>query len=260
MAVSNAAYIFYEQPLNEHIRICLRLEWLFNHFNHHLTDTSLAGNTATLNTLLELIITLDRPDLRSRLIKEFNRYLDNLYRLQQQSKIDHAKLNHIMGKVETQLNLLHANTGKFAQSVRSHEFLTSIRQQALGSANISCFDAPNCYYWLHLPVSQRQQQLRHWLKQLDDIRQTTTLLLHLCRESTRPKPCMAKQGFYQTSLDAQTPNQLVRIGIARDQSLFPQCSVGCHGVSIRFMQMDDDGQTTQCGHEAVEFSFACCTF
>lgn len=259
MRLHDSAYIFYEHPLNEHARVCLRLESLFTHIEHYLTDTSVTGGMAAISALLETVAVLDRPDLRTRLSQELNRYLENLLRLQRQPNIDTTKLNQIMGKVENNLEILRANSGKFAQELRTDEFLASIRQHVFTPGGACCFDTPNYYYWLHLPASQRQYQLQTWLNQLSDIRETMILFLNLTRESALPEVCTAQHGFYQTSLDAQAPNQLVRIGLLRDDAMFPQCSIGCHGVSIRFMEMDQEGHTEQLTMDC-EFLLTCCAF
>ena len=70
MAVS---YIYYEQPLNELVRTCLRLEYLSSLLDYYL-ETSKAGSAhAALATLLDILQILDRPDIKTKFIAEFHR-------------------------------------------------------------------------------------------------------------------------------------------------------------------------------------------
>lgn len=71
-------YITYEQPLSELMRVCLRLEQLFDKI------TLLKDNTATWQTqvlmtaLIDILVVLDRPDLKGKLTKALNRLIEKL--------------------------------------------------------------------------------------------------------------------------------------------------------------------------------------
>src|SRR5579864_9452696 len=72
--------IIYEQPLNEIIRVCLRMEQLFQQLDHQLHDSSELGTRNVITFIINLLHLLDRPDLKAKLAKEMNHHLSNLMR------------------------------------------------------------------------------------------------------------------------------------------------------------------------------------
>src|SRR3990167_4743370 len=64
--------IIYEQPLNEIIRVCLRLELLFQQIDHRLNDISILGTREIVSLVINVLNILDRPDLKAKLAKELN--------------------------------------------------------------------------------------------------------------------------------------------------------------------------------------------
>jgi cell division protein ZapD len=60
--------VIYEQPVNEHVRVCLRLEQLFNQTLHWMRGTSAWDSRAAISALLEILNVLDRPDLKAKLV------------------------------------------------------------------------------------------------------------------------------------------------------------------------------------------------
>ena len=86
-------YQTYEQPLNERIRMCLRVETLMNRFHYY---ESLKGDWcaySALLTILELTALLERGDLKQELMKELERQHGALKALSKHQGIDHSKLD-----------------------------------------------------------------------------------------------------------------------------------------------------------------------
>ena len=89
------------------------------------------------------------------------------------------------------------------------------------------------------------------------VRDALTLLLSLTRSSSRPLQETATQGFFQQTLDAQRPTQLIRVGIADTLHMFAEISGGKHRFSIRFMDCADWQHPTQVDRD-VPFSLSTC--
>ena len=87
--------IIYEQPVSEHIRVCLRLELLFQQAKYRLQAGSVWDSRAAIITLIDILNLLDRPDIKTKLTKELCRYLSVLSRLEKTSEVDHQKLSNI---------------------------------------------------------------------------------------------------------------------------------------------------------------------
>lgn len=60
--------ILYEQPLNERIRLFLRLEHFFIHTFHFLEETAVPDTQAGVAALIEILTILDRNDIRSEIL------------------------------------------------------------------------------------------------------------------------------------------------------------------------------------------------
>ncbi|MBI5447805.1 MAG: cell division protein ZapD [Gammaproteobacteria bacterium] len=251
------AIIAYEQPVNEHIRVCLRLERLFSQIGHTLKGVSPWDSRAAVVSLLEILYLLDRPDLKAKLTKEICRHITNFSKLEQQPNIDVSKLKHLLTQLESINERLHLTQGKFAQELRQNEMLNSIRQYSLNPGGACAFEVPSYHYWLHKPSQERIQDLTNWVKKFDTIKEAIELLLRLIRDCGQPQEQQAEQGFFQTMLDPQLPCQLVQVFVDAKQDVYPEISVGRHGIFIRFLNpnfYDKPAQTKK----SLTFKMTCC--
>lgn len=252
-------FIIYDQPVNEHVRICLRLEHLFNQVLHWMHGTHSWDSHAALSALLDIINILDRPDLKSKLVKELSRYVTLLTRFAETPHIDTSKLKLILGELEHVVHILHTTQGRLAQTLRDNEFLMVTKQYLLSSAGGCSFDVPAYYHWLQQPTGERISQLSHWLSALKTVQTAVELTLRLIRQSNAPQLHVAQEGFYQTALDASLPCQLVRVGVPQNAGVYPEISIGRHGVSIRFYILNLAQRSVQTS-ENVRFQLTCCVF
>lgn len=252
-------FIIYEQPLNEHVRVCLRLEHLFMQVQHWLTATHLLDSRSALAALVEILNVLDRPDLKTKLVKELSRYVTQLQRFAEIPHIDKTKFNAILHELESTIEHLHGMQGRIAQNLRDNDFLISIRQHITNPSGGCSFDAPAYYYWIHQPAPERIAQLSHWLGRLKLIQTAVNISLRLIRQSSAPQWCIANSGFYQTSLDANSPCQLIRVAVPDVAAVYPETSVGRHGISLRFYQLNLTERSFQVS-EDVKFQLTTCVF
>lgn len=250
--------IVYEQPVNEHVRVCLRLERLFQQIDHTLKGTSVWDSRATVSSILEILYLLDRPDLKTKLTKEVCRHISNFTKLDQKPNIDNNKLQHLLAQLESINERLHLTQGKFAQELRQNELLNSIRQYSLNPGGACAFEVPAYHYWLHKPSQERIHDLTSWLKKFDTIKEAVDLLLRLIRDCGNPQQQQAEQGFFQTTLDPQLPCQLVQVFVSKTIEAYPEISVGRHGIFIRFLKPNFYDKPIQT-RENLTFKMTCCT-
>ena len=84
--------VIFEQPLNEHLRICLRLEQLILQLHEYLANQSTRGSEIALITLLRLVEVMDRPDLKSKLMQMLTQYATSLGQLERFPEVDGQRL------------------------------------------------------------------------------------------------------------------------------------------------------------------------
>jgi cell division protein ZapD len=259
MSTSENNTIIYEQPINEHIRVCLRLEHLFQQAEASIVSASSWDSKLSLSAILQALNIIDRPDLKTKLAKALNQYAANLIQLQENPNVDQFRLEKLLHQLDTLVDSLYAMRGRFGQNLRDNEFLNIIRLH-LGNPGGACpFSTPAFHLWLQQPSEIRQQDLLRWLKEFEQLKEVVLLLLQITRSSNIPAQKLAKGGFYQQNFEPSISYQLVQVVLAHDVKLYPEISVGQHGVSIRFFELNtaDHARDIQTKQD-VTFTLTCC--
>ncbi|PLY17206.1 MAG: cell division protein ZapD [Sedimenticola sp.] len=249
--------IIYEHPLNEKTRTILRLEHLFRESAFHLPKPDVWSSRAAITALLDMVSIFARADIKADLIKELDRHKGKLNSMRQTPGIDTERLNHILRELDEISGRLYRFSGQIGQEIRENEFLKSIMQRSSIPGGSCDFDLPIYHYWLEQPHEYRQAEITHWLKTLTPIDSAVELLLSLIRGSTTPTKEIAEQGFFQKSLDAQSPAQLIRVGLPKDARLVAEISGGKHRFSIRFLTPEENERPSPVKDD-VPFSLNCC--
>ena len=226
--------IIYDHPLNEMIRVCLRLEQLFQQIDHQLSDTSIYGSRNLIHLIVDVLHVLDRPDLKAKLAKELSLLLANLQRYGQAPNIDSDKLNSLMQQLDELARGLIDSSGKIGQHLRDIELLNNLRTHFATPGGGCSFDSPIFHYWLEQPADIRKNTIMEWLSDFKQIQTIVTLVLELVRNSARVEEKMAVHGFHQELLDPQLNLRMIRIGIKQEFPAYPEISIGRHFFSVRF--------------------------
>ena len=250
--------IIYEQPLNELIRVCLRLEQLFLQIDHQITDSSPIGSKNVIAAIISVLHLLDRPDLKAKLAKELSLQITLLTRLENTPEIDHAKLRDLLRQLDDLTRIFIDSSGKIGQNLRDIELLNNLRLHLASPGGGCSFDIPVYYYWLQQPAATRLATLQSWLSEFSNIRLANDILLRLVREGSKSLPKTAQQGFYQELLDPQINLRLVRVAISKDIQAYPEISVGRHFLSVRCFVPNIKDRPTQYMHD-LQFWLSHCT-
>lgn len=230
--------VIYEQPLNEVIRACLRLEQLFQQIEHELADTTTFGTRNIMINIINVLHLLDRPDLKSKLAKELSLVSQNLARFSHLPDIDSQKLEGITHKLDELSRILIDSSGKIAQRLRDIELLNSLRLHLANPGGACSFDIPLYHCWLQHAPEERLATINDWLSDFSQIKYAVGILLDLVRKNAKTEEKTAIHGFHQELLDPQSNLRLIRISIDPAHSVFPEFSVGRHFLSIRWFMPD----------------------
>ena len=250
--------IIYEQPLNELVRVTIRLEHILQQLDTITNQTdSLQTTRLIIRLMIDTINILDRPDFKTKLSKEFDRYITVLHRLHSDPKVNQTTLSTTLTQLKQYKNYLITTQGKMAQKLRKNEFLSTIRQSLLIPGGDSHIDNPGYFYWLNQSTESHQTQLNAWLAELTEIRQAAHLLLNIIRNSSKAYDRTAEQGFYHESLDSQLPYQLIRVTLPKGTMLYPEISAGRHRMTIRFIVPNVTDHPKQ-ANENVKFALTRC--
>lgn len=257
MQPSTPDKIIYEHPLNEKTRTILRLEHLFREFRHHLACESTSDSRCAIAALLDCVNIFGRADIKADLIKELDRHRGKLAAIAGTPGVDASRLEQILRELEQMTQRLHGLNGQIGQELRDNEFLKSVMQRSSIPGGTCAFDLPLYHYWLKAPLEKRREDLSHWFRNLEPIHDAVTLLLSLVRGSTRPSKELAESGFFQRTLDAQSPAQLIRVGLPADSPYLAEISGGKHRFSVRFLKPSLTERPAQT-REDVSFLLNCC--
>jgi len=249
--------ILYEHPLNERIRVFLRLEHLFSQVSHFRSGKSIWDSEASIAALMEILAIVDRTDVRSELLKELDKYSHNFYRLQDAPGVDPDRLEKTLKELSEQLKTIQNLSSRLSSDIRENELLNSVRQRTAISGGTCGFDIPAYHYWLNQSRQTKAESLSRWLVDIHPFEDAIQLILSFLRSISFFKRQVAAIGFYQSALDTQNPCQLLRVSLPIECKAYPEVSGNKHRINIRFLTYAETGRPKQIGYN-LEFNMSCC--
>jgi cell division protein ZapD len=255
----NSEHIVFELPLNDHTRICLRLEQLFYQVKHNIDSPTETGSYLALTALLKILDVTDRPDLKSKVTQALTQHFTQLNQLENSTKVNQVRLKNLLEDLNRYITCLHANRARIGDTLRTNEFLNQIRLQLGSPGGICPYKTPAYLFWLKKPSFERVKDLKGWVAELQELSSMIHLLLKLTRDSAISQKVSAEKGFYQQNLDSNLPCQLIRVLMPLQAGLYPEISAGKHRLTIRFLtpNFHETGRSTQTQANVV-FELSCC--
>ncbi|MGE0373724.1 MAG: cell division protein ZapD, partial [Gammaproteobacteria bacterium] len=246
-------FTVYEQPLNERMRMLLRLEALFESVGEALERGGPLDARGALAGMIEMSDQLSRVDIKGELIKEIERHAATLNALRLNPGVNQKALEATLGRLEPLLTLLKSNACQPGARLRQSELVTQFKQRLAIPGGTCSFDIPGLHYWLHRDPIQRDAQLQDWMRDMRIIEDAIQTVLRLTRESALPRRLMAGGGFYSQQLDGNAPCQLVRVTVDEESDCYPEISGGKHRFSVRFLRHSDPNARPQLVQEDIWF-------
>ncbi|MEZ5450832.1 MAG: cell division protein ZapD [Thiolinea sp.] len=248
--------ITYEQPLNEKIRLFLRLELLVRRFKYHIDKDSQPDTLAALGILLDLYNLSARIDLKSDVIKEIDRMSQSVRRI-----IDTTgKQDETLEILTDHSNALYQLRGPLGQHLRSHIFFSNLRQRASLAGGINGFDIPMLNQWLEQQHEARSADLRSWGEAFVLTADAAEYILGLIRTYCDGEEHVARDGFFQMSLGLSKTYQMLQIELPEGRNIYPEISAGKQRFSLRFVEVDMLSERGKQLHDSVSFRLKLCSF
>ncbi len=252
--------ITYEFPLNERIRVFIRLEQLFQQFSHFLTGETVADKRAAISALLDIITIFRRNDLKSEILKELDRHANVLNKIAHNRSVDTEKLEELLSTLKHTSKKLYATNGKIGAHVMECDLFQSIAQRSSIPGGTCSFDLPEFHYWLEQDEVIRLKDLEHWSRPFTDIRTAIDLILNFIRNCSSPTQEVAEAGFFQFLLDTHQSHQLLKVSLDKSISCFVEISGGKHRCTVRFMVPAADNKRPTQSPDNIPFALTCCLF
>ena len=248
----------YEQPLTERMRTFLRLEFLYQQMLFHSETESDWSSRAAISSLLEITAILMRGDVRSELMKELERQIEQLRRYQSQPGVDAARLQRLLNNL-MQLRTELGDVGPhYLQPIKDSEFLSAIKHRSAIPGGTCEFDLPDYSHWLGLPYQRRLADLDRWIRVLRPLCDTVMELMWLAREGANVEDRVANSGMYQYSIGKDVPCRLLRVIVLPGCPFYPEISGSPQRFTIRFMQWSDTENRAVQTQSDVRFQISTC--
>nr|VFK53416.1 MAG: cell division protein ZapD [Candidatus Kentron sp. TUN]VFK54398.1 MAG: cell division protein ZapD [Candidatus Kentron sp. TUN]VFK55478.1 MAG: cell division protein ZapD [Candidatus Kentron sp. TUN] len=259
MSKAKNSIVFYEHPLNERMRAFLRLEHLFQRFEHQISHgDDVWFSRVALESIIDVLTILGRVDLKAELLKELERQTATFEGLAYNPNVDADRLASILATTKNSLNILRSTDFLPGAELQQNVLLNAVRQRNSIPAGTCGFDLPSFHFWLQDSPARRKNDLLAWYSTFDVVRESIFLCLRLLRESAVVTQEKAAGGFFQRTLEKDVPLQLVRVALPEGAPWYPEISAGRHRFTIRFMMgvvMEDRPTQTE---EDVEFKLLYC--
>ncbi len=251
--------VAYEQPLNERMRNFLRLDFLYQQAVHHHTLPDPWSTRAAVSSLLEILAITQRGDIRSEVLKELERQMNQLSAFSARPGVDSGRLKVLLTKLHRMREELSTVGALFMQKLRDSEFLNAIKHRSTIPGGTCEFDLPDYTHWLNQPDEIRGADFANWLAVIRPLGDAISELLWMTREQGKTRREVATNGVYHLTLERDVPVQLIRIVLPQGTDIYPEISGSHYRVSIRFLSWQDAGTHPVQMTGDVPFMLALCT-
>lgn len=242
------AELEYEQPLNEKIRVYLRLEFLAQQLQSNLIQDHKHRCFYPLFALCELT---ERGDYRMDVIKDLERQVRDLTKFMQHPETDKDQLNAILAQLNHYKDALQA-IDRPGAALKKDKFITALRQRFNMPGACCNFDLPQLHFWLGLDWQTRQAQYQEWQSYFEPLLAPVELLLKLTRQPSEFSSQTAQAGFYQGTSEHSL--SLIRVNIDSAQGCYPTISGHRNRYAIHFVDFNKQQHTDK----AIRFQLAAC--
>lgn len=240
----------YEHPLNEQVRVYLRLEYLLEQVSQSSSFNDEGQWRIFFRSLFELIEILEQVQVKGDLIKDLEKQRKKLEAWMDVPQVDTEQLRSLLLE-SRQLQQALLQAPRLGQALREDKFLAAIRQRFSIPGGTCSFDLPILHHWLNLPLAHRQSNAAQWRFTLKPLENALQFWLTLTRGSAVMQPFQVANGFYQQDIDSAC---LLRLGVSPEYHSFPLISGHKSRVAIRFMPFEE-------GHavpESMSLTLAVC--
>ena len=221
-------------------RIALRLEYLFLTIQQASKESNSIIHHYALKNMIEMIRLIEKPELKSRFLKEFMRIEHAL------NKSQTTISNVLYANLFVQIQHLNHVAGHLGELIQDDPFLQSLRQtQTMHPGDVE-LPSPQLLLWLENKALQRQDDLIRWLKLLQVLIDTVGIYLSLLRDTAYFEPIELINGFYQCPLPYKSACHLILLRMPKHTGFVPKMQLGHHGFSLRLCDMETMREIHQC--------------
>lgn len=250
--------VIYEQPLNERLRMLLRIEFLLRRAHANLPVPSPWAARTALDSLIQLQELLTRFDARQDLHKILERHQHHLEKIRSAPQADTDRVDSVLGEIRESSKALHGDSATSGMHLRRIELINGLRQSAMVPGGAGGFEHPYLHYWLQRDAATREKDLNTWISGFGALEKAVNLTLWLTRAAGSSKRLTAEKGFHNQHLDRRADYQMVQVAVPKSAPVFLNISGNPHRITLRFMHPDPGLERAAQTDEEVEFELTLC--
>jgi cell division protein ZapD len=214
-------------------KISIKLENLIASLIEAKNETHPIIHHYALKNLVEILKIIDKPELKSRLTKEFLRLNYVL------PKSFSEKAPVLAQQFELKIHELQTQSGRFASQLHQDPFLQSLKLRSQDQWQECELQPPYLFNWLHQKSKVRQEMIATWLNELHDLKSVIHIYLSVLRQLVQFETLEITHSFYQKPVMANPSCQLIIIKLAHEIPVIPKIQLSTHALSIHFSDIEN---------------------
>lgn len=252
--------IAFEFPLNERIRRLLRIEEIYQKFEHQLKNTHDYFEFGCFNTLFEIVQLVSRSDLKIDFLQELERQEKKQSTLQsdQALKEEQLDLKKIISMIQVARKKLENIDVKPGFNFNNNLFLEEVKKRITSPGGLLDVDFPNFHNWtIQKTRKSKLEDFKSWSEPLMVFKDAASVLLIILRNQRHLELLKTKEGKHQKTIDPLKTFDLIRLEIAENLYVYPEISANKYTVNIFFKELSKELRK-EAVKSNLEFKYSIC--
>ena len=252
--------IVFEFPLNERIRRLLRIEEIYQKFEHQLKNTHDYFEFGCFDTLFEIVQLVSRSDLKIDFLQELERQEKKQSTLQsdQALKEEQLDLKKIISMIQVARKKLENIDVKPGFNFNNNLFLEEVKKRITSPGGLLDVDFPNFHNWtIQKTRKSKLEDFKSWSEPLMVFKDAASVLLIILRNQRHLELLKAKEGKHQKTIDPLKTFDLIRLEITENLDVYPEISANKYTVNIFFKELSKELRK-EAVKSNLEFKYSIC--
>jgi cell division protein ZapD len=235
--------IIFEFPLNERIRRLLRIEEIYQKFEHQLKNTHDYFEFGCFNTLFEIVQLVSRSDLKIDFLQELERQEKKQSALLDHQALKENQLNptEIIPMIQVARKKLENIDVKPGFNFNNNLFLEEVKKRIGSPGGLLDVDFPNFRNWAsHKTRKSKLDDFKSWAQPLMVFKNAASVILLILRNQCHVESIKAKEGKHQQTIDPLKTFDLIRLELEKTLNIYPEISANKYTVNVFFNQLNEE--------------------
>ena len=235
--------ITFEFPLNERIRRLLRIEEIYQKFEHQLKNTHDYFEFSCFNTLFEIVQLVSRSDLKIDFLQELERQEKKRLVLLDHQGLKEGQLDpkEIISMIQVARKKLENIDVKPGFNFNNNLFLEEVKKRISSPGGLLDVDFPNFRNWsIQKTRKSKLEDFKTWAQPLMVFKDAASVILLILRYQCQVESIKAKEGKHQQTIDPLKTFDLIRLELENALNIYPEISANKYTVNVFFNQLNKE--------------------